>query len=209
MGSSVTAGHDSPFNVSFPILTGVNLRPALEAAGITVDSRNTAMGNNPCMPYDVCVKAFSGADVDIVHWEQSFNCGGDDMNKRVEFEQFIRQSLTLPNQPIVIFSESSTPNWPETDCKNPPSPKITDDEKKMLSLTNTEPVKIVSEMNNNDDSAAPWRAMLEMFKKYKMAGIQMWKHTAYEAYKCNGPYVKNWGEVSRHMLVESTDDGVD
>ena len=25
MGSSVTAGHDSPFNVSFPILTQVNL----------------------------------------------------------------------------------------------------------------------------------------------------------------------------------------
>jgi len=25
MGSSVTAGHDSPFNISFPILTQVNL----------------------------------------------------------------------------------------------------------------------------------------------------------------------------------------
>jgi hypothetical protein len=73
MGSSVTAGHDSPFNVSFPVRIGENMAPALEAAGISVESRNAAMGNNPCLPYDVCVKAFSGADADLVHWEQSFN----------------------------------------------------------------------------------------------------------------------------------------
>lgn len=28
------------------------------------------MGNNPCIPYDVCVKAFAGNEADIVHWEQ-------------------------------------------------------------------------------------------------------------------------------------------
>lgn len=64
------------------------------------------MGNNPCLPYDACVHAFAGRDADIVHWEQSYNCGD-----RLAYELFIRQSLSLPNQPIVIFSDSSTPNW--------------------------------------------------------------------------------------------------
>ena len=70
MGSSVTAGHDSPFNVSFPVLTGVFMEPAFTAAGIRLETRNSAMGNNPCLPYDVCIKPFAGADADIVHWEQ-------------------------------------------------------------------------------------------------------------------------------------------
>jgi hypothetical protein len=73
MGSSVTAGHDSPFNQSFPILTGKNMEKAFAAVNIQLTSINAAMGNNPCMPYDVCVKTFSSADADIVHWEQQFN----------------------------------------------------------------------------------------------------------------------------------------
>jgi hypothetical protein len=73
MGSSVTAGHDSPFNKSFPMLTGEYMAPALEAAGIKLESRNAAMGNNPCLPYDVCVKPFAGLDADLVHWEQGYN----------------------------------------------------------------------------------------------------------------------------------------
>ena len=105
-GSSVTAGHDSPFNVSFPILTGKLIAPAFEALGITIESRNAAMGNNPCMPYDVCVRTFAGSDADIVHWEQSYFCEGRDI-----MEQFIRQAITIPSKPIVVFSESNTGHW--------------------------------------------------------------------------------------------------
>jgi hypothetical protein len=94
MGSSVTAGHDSPFNVSFPIITQVTstesvdaktiyylslllnfplymcvlqtmMSPAFTAFNLTLETRNAAMGNNPCMPYDVCVRTFAGSDVDI------------------------------------------------------------------------------------------------------------------------------------------------
>ena len=125
MGSSVTAGHDSPFNVSFPILTGKNMAPAFEALGIQLESRNAAMGNNPCMPYDVCVRTFAGADADIVHWEQrysspthhptpthhlppSYNCMD---GKAFLLEEFIRQSIQLPSRPVVVFSDSATPNW--------------------------------------------------------------------------------------------------
>ena len=61
-----------------------------------------------------------------------FNCGGDDNNKRVVFEQFIRQSLALPNQPIVVFSDSVTPNWKEEDCKDAKDATVSEEEKKML-----------------------------------------------------------------------------
>ena len=64
------------------------------------------MGNNPCLPYDTCIHAFAGSDADIVHWEQSYNCWD-----ALSSEQFIRQSMTLPHQPVVIFSNSDTPNW--------------------------------------------------------------------------------------------------
>ena len=50
MGSSVTAGHDSPFNVSFPILTQELLAPAFKPMKMHLYTRNAAMGNNPCMP---------------------------------------------------------------------------------------------------------------------------------------------------------------
>ena len=72
--SSVTAGHDSLFNASFPVIVGELMRPALSLLDVELDSRNVALGNNPCTPYDVCVKYFAGLDADVVHWEQTFFC---------------------------------------------------------------------------------------------------------------------------------------
>ena len=46
-GSSVTAGHDSPFNATFPILTEKLMGPAFDALNISLIGRNSAMGNNP------------------------------------------------------------------------------------------------------------------------------------------------------------------
>ena len=106
----------------------------------------------------------------------------------------MRQSLALPNLPIVVFSDSPTPNWKSPDCKNNAHPGVSADETKILGLIDTEPWKIVSEMNSNRESAGPWSANVEMFKVYKTAGIQMWKHDHYQSYKCLGPYVKDWGE---------------
>ena len=70
LGSSVTAGHDSPFNQSFSELTRGFMKPAFDAIGIELEVINGAMGNNPCLPYDVCVKTFAGLEADIIHWEQ-------------------------------------------------------------------------------------------------------------------------------------------
>ena len=74
LGTSVTAGHDVKFDVSVSELTRQNMKPAFDIAGIEFEVINGAMGNNPCMPYDICVKAFAGLDADIIQWEQVSRC---------------------------------------------------------------------------------------------------------------------------------------
>ena len=70
LGSSVTAGHDTMFNMTFSEVTRDLMKPAFDAMNIDLVVINGAMGNNPCLPYDVCIRAFAGPDADIVHWEQ-------------------------------------------------------------------------------------------------------------------------------------------
>jgi len=113
-GSSVTAGHDSLYSQAFPAVVERIMAPALSELNVEFKSRNVAMGNNPCFPYDACVRTFAGDDADIIHWEQSYNCGFGD--KSVFIEQFIRQSVLLPSRPIVVLSGSSTTNWHARDC---------------------------------------------------------------------------------------------
>ena len=49
MGSSVTSGHDSPFNQSFPIKIREMMQPSFDALHINLITRNVAIGNNPCL----------------------------------------------------------------------------------------------------------------------------------------------------------------
>lgn len=58
----------------------------------------------------------SGSDVDIIQWEQSFNCVGHYDSHGYIFEQFIRQAISIPSKPIIVFSESDMPNWSSKDC---------------------------------------------------------------------------------------------
>ena len=99
MGSSVTAGHDSPVKDNFVSLTQTHMEAAFQELGIKFESRQSGMGNNPCEPYDLCPKTFSGEDADVVHWEQSYNCFGNDNNKQGLFEQFVRQCIHMPRPP--------------------------------------------------------------------------------------------------------------
>ena len=66
------------------------------------------------MPYDVCPLTFAGSDADLIHWEQTYNCGFGDCE--MILETFIRQSLNIRSRPILIFADSATPNWREQDC---------------------------------------------------------------------------------------------
>ena len=128
LGSSVAAGHDSFFNQSYPVLVGQTMKPVFDALGIQLVSRNVALGNNPCMPYDICVKIFAGLDADIVQWEQTYNCGDSPI-----LEQFVRQAMMIPTKPIVVFSESSTFNWQPEKCEPlPPQHIVTTKERDLL-----------------------------------------------------------------------------
>jgi hypothetical protein len=140
ISSSVTAGHDSHFNFSTPVVTGKYLQAAFDSLEMKVDSRNIALGNNPCMPYDICIKFFAGYDADVVHWEQNYFCDGNPI-----MEQFIRQAMTIPTRPIVIFGESNTAHWSKTECK--PPRKLTADEENLLKAN---PETLVSELNKDE-----------------------------------------------------------
>lgn len=83
------------------------MEPAFKALNLKLVAKNVALGNNPCMPYDVCVKIFAGLDADIVQWEQTYNCP----HHGAIMEQFVRQSLLIPSKPIVVFAESHTGTW--------------------------------------------------------------------------------------------------
>lgn len=153
-----------------------------------------AHGNNPCLPYDLCVKTFAGSDADIIHWEQQYNCWGNDWSWA--FEQFVRQSYLLQNHPVVVFAESSTPNWGEKDCDNPSktSHEITPIERELLlALDSEEPRKIATEISAKK-IIHEFNHLTKIMQAYKTAGgVQVFRHAGYEDYKCLGPYEKKWG----------------
>jgi hypothetical protein len=191
-GSSVTAGHDSFFNQSFSELTGAVMSEALSVFHIDAVSRNVALGNNPCLPYDVCVKSFAGKDSDLVHWEQSFNCDARDPRFKFVYEQFIRQVLSFQNNAVVVFSNSATPNWSKDKCKTKkPKPPATEEDKLLLAAVKSDPIKLTSELNKREINNI-WSGIVPMLDKYKSAGMQFFDHEHYDKYKCHGPYVPEW-----------------
>eukprot|EP01038_Epipyxis_sp_PR26KG_P009356 gene9356-12606_t len=194
LGSSVSAGHDSPYINSAPIVAGQYMRDVFDGMNIELISRNVALGNNPCTPYDVCVKYFAGLDADIVHWEQTYFC-----HESPIFEQFIRQALTSPAKPLVVFSQSDTAHWPASKCDVQPPPHVLTEEEKIL--LKSDPVHIVSE--SNKDEFKKWDQISKLHSKYKMAGIQTFGHNSHDVYACLGPYIRDWekGAASWHPSI--------
>ena len=179
------------------------MAPAFAPLEVSIVTRNAAQGNNPCMPYDLCVRPFAGQDADVVHWEQQFNCW--DSNWNWGYEQFIRQAQQLPNRPIVVFAESSTPNWGEKDCqpggedgKQPPlkaAHEVTPQERELLqALDSDSPMKLAT-----DILLKRFRPHFDFLSKlteqYKTAGGVQWFRSQeyYPVYKCLGPYTAKWG----------------
>ena len=113
-GSSVTAGHDNFFMEAFPSVMNRTLRGLFDQAGISLEVRNHAFGNNPCTPYAAdCLTTHLGDDLDVVAWEQSMNCGRDPR----PIEAFLRATARMPNKPAVWFLTSGSPYWAPEDCR--------------------------------------------------------------------------------------------
>lgn len=189
-GSSVTAGHDILYNESYPFITGNYMRDSFAAVDITLDSRNVALGNNPCLPYDVCVKTFAGLDADVAVWEQNYFCDG-----QPPMEQFIRQSMAMPTQPIVVFTEAQTGHWNKNECKQPPH-EISVEE---AALLHSKPIDLVSDLNKDEYHRA-WGVVNKLSKYYHSAGLQTFQHMKHRDYACLGPYIPDWekGAASWH-----------
>ncbi len=193
-GSSVTAGHDSLICQAFPALIEDVMKPIFQILGIDMISRNVAMGNNPCMPYDMCVATYTGTDADVVHWEQTYNCGFGE--RSIFIEQFIRQSMFFERRPLVVLSGSSTHNWKAKDC-----PSEQELKKKNLTAPNrieTElyqsSVEMLVSMLNNDQKKH-WDFIKPIIDKYAIAAnLQLFTHDQHSRYKCQGPFVRDWGE---------------
>ena len=99
-GSSITAGHDSFFNESFPIVFFHDLNSIFKTLNVTFTVRNHALGNNPCYPYDACIATHVGLDVDMITWEQSLNCGHDPK----PVESFTRSAVRAEKKVLYILS---------------------------------------------------------------------------------------------------------
>lgn len=69
-GSSVTAGHDSYMNQSFPAIAEARLKPILQALGVNLEVHNIAQAANNCIPYSFCYEAMGGLNPDFIAWEQ-------------------------------------------------------------------------------------------------------------------------------------------
>ena len=123
----------------------------------------------------------------------------------------MRQSLLLPSQPVIAFSNSATPSWKVDHCKDPaPLPNLTLYESSLVDAIVTDMAaeespsepshmkgvhKIATDLNHkNNDLLSPWTAMDALLRHYERAGgAQLWVHRFYEDYKCYGPYIPEWG----------------
>ena len=199
LGSSVTAGHDSLICQAFPALVEDYMKPVFQTLNIDLQARNLAMGNNPCMPYDMCVATYAGFDADIVHWEQTYNCGFGE--RSIFIEQFIRQTLFYDRRPLVVLSGSSTKNWKEKDC--PPASELlvknqTKPNRKEMELFTSSTSKLVSVLNA--DQKKHWGFIRPIVDKYAVAAsLQLFTHDHHDRFKCQGPFRKDWGEGIFHL----------
>ena len=187
MGSSVTAGRDSPVNASVVAHTEKMMKPALLPLGVVFRGNSNAHEANPCIPYDLCVHAYAGQEADMVQWEQDYNCGGNS----IYAEYFIRSALHLPNRPIVVFSHSATENWEPKDCDAPVPPyRLTEHDHALMKAFKESPRSLFTEINKKYD---PHNQKWHGGEHYKAAGVQTFWHQDHQVYKCLGPFTRDFG----------------
>ena len=109
-GSSVTAGHDSYFNQSYPQIVQARMGPILSQVGVDLRVHNIAQGANNCSPYQLCYESMGGRNPDWIGWEQSYNCGHDE----AIFELAARVAGQSRNKAVVYYSASGA--WSPSAC---------------------------------------------------------------------------------------------
>lgn len=113
-GSSVNAGHDNYINETISFLLNDSLYDVFTSINVKLDVRNVAIGNNPCIPYDICALTHAGRDLDILLWEQSFNCG----RSTSALESFTRNFYQTSTDKLtsIFYYLSGNPFWNSNIC---------------------------------------------------------------------------------------------
>lgn len=103
-GDSVAAGHDCKGDEAYPIQVKNYFGPILESAGIEFEVRNVAVGDNPCFPYNFCVRSYIGEDCDIVSWDQSMS---GHSSSSICVENMIQFASEAKSKPIFLITSGS------------------------------------------------------------------------------------------------------
>jgi hypothetical protein len=77
--------------------------------------------------------------------------------------------VLLVRRPLVVYTDSATPNWPEKDCDGAkPAYVPSAEEKTLLNALEADPVKIPTDLNRNELRA--WGVLSEVLSAYKTTG---------------------------------------
>lgn len=121
-GTSVTAGHDNFYQQSYPVVMEKLIREAFVAAGLNLEVRNHAMGNQPPIPAAFCVQSQLGQDTDVAAWEFGMMVGGELQNSYVE--EWMRNALHMPKRPaLLMLDPGEGARKPDGDDKLPTTPR--------------------------------------------------------------------------------------
>jgi hypothetical protein len=198
-GSSITAGHDSFFNESFPLVFYDDMKNIMKELNITFEVRNHALGNNPCYPYDACINTHVGKDLDMITWEQSMNCGHDPK----PLESFTRSAIRAVKKPVILYMQSGTPYWKPDECGGKVFDRepLTDLERSFLNRS-VKSIAMASPLIEEMEFLQPTKRKERSNTKkhinvaYSTAPLMGQSVVSLEAYKCLGPYGIDFGEKS-------------
>jgi len=184
-GSSVTAGHDSFFNQSYPMIVQARLGPILANLGVDLRVHNIAQGANNCSPYQLCYEAMGGRDPDWVGWEQSYNCGHDDGI----FELAARVAGQSKNKAVIYYSASGA--WSPSACAESTDPKPYSDEDWTPASAG------IAAWTPGGDEIAKEKKLLDDYAKSSLSANRFQKYNADNSYAGVSPHGLNVWESNR------------
>ena len=203
-GSSVTAGHDSYYNQSYPSILKKRMAPIFDALKVDLKVHNIAQGANNCIPYNLCLEAMGGDDPDFLSWEQSYNCGRDEPI----FELVGRIAAHSANKAVVYFAASGA--WSPDKCpESQDNPPYSSEEwtPESAGIKEWEPTiadvmaekKLFNDFNKASQSSKRFSNILNEVKGVGAHGFNVWENNPLCTYQKDGKDQKNCNGIDSVM----------
>lgn len=203
-GSSVTAGHDSYYNESYPYILKKRMLPIFNALKVELKVHNIAQGANNCIPYNLCLEAMGGNDPDFLSWEQSYNCGRDEPI----FELVGRIAAFSENKAVMYFAASGA--WSPDKCPEsqdhpayssedwtPESAGIKEWEPTIADINNER--KLFNDFNKASQSSKRFSGILNDLKSVAAHGFNVWENNPLCTYQKDGKNQNNCNGIDSVM----------